>query len=738
MITLQFGNGNGEHSRAGKPSPRRMIAQIQRGLRAIGIPEGAHLTPSGTLDTATMRALNAYLRATQRQPMTQREVMRNLPGLSQELDVQASFAFEGWGAGWMTETLGISADSTFQVPPPYNPDVPQAWTEYDREAGFADAGETVTVERGVRQAIIRLQLALQAAVARGLLGGEPIATTGRIDDRTFRVLTRWLLAHEYLPVKIEHVQANPALFARAVEQNLPDLVSQPMLRGWSLGAFPSVVEQIKAAQQKRSAATAGARSATPRDGRVAYDARVARLQKALRAAGIRDDRGKLVAADGIFGKHTLAAVNNWRASQRVPAMTARQVIDSLDDLTEAIARFSVPAAQRTLRPEAARSAQPASIRQPSEGTRVGEFVCAQGNCRPATQDAMVKARQLQTLLNQMPPHVVAAYPRGKPLRVDGIIGAATVTAMRAVIGAAEGRKKAEAAQRGEAPPSDAVSQATVTPESIASSIGPYIERTSAELLLQRQLAAGQVASKSVWKVTSRGNVVGNNRFRCLAMGLQVQLNRFGQRLAVEGVIGPNTTTSVERVLGGKWTPSTIAANLEALAFQVKRLADEKGLPPPSPGAGGAAFAKCATEVTQPSTDARVIAISPQGQQAVTREPTTAPPPTPTPTEQQPLPPPLTMPGPEAVESVAQEAEQAAMVMPMTPEAAGMVAQEQAQAAETPMPEAMPAEAVPPAPAPTTTGGGLPWGWIVGGVVALGGILALGLSVGGRSGDRSSA
>jgi hypothetical protein len=80
---------------AGKPSAASLIRKIQQGLRATGVAETMHTPIDGMLGRRTVMALNAYLRATARAPMTSPEIVKNLPRLAEELDVQGQFTFEG-------------------------------------------------------------------------------------------------------------------------------------------------------------------------------------------------------------------------------------------------------------------------------------------------------------------------------------------------------------------------------------------------------------------------------------------------------------------------------------------------------------------------------------------------------------------------------------------------------------------------------------------------------------------
>lgn len=78
----------------------KQIKAIQGGLKQTGMPEAKKIKSTGALDKPTMTALNAYLKATQRPPMTPAQVLANLGQFAEELDVQR-FTFDGaFGAGY--------------------------------------------------------------------------------------------------------------------------------------------------------------------------------------------------------------------------------------------------------------------------------------------------------------------------------------------------------------------------------------------------------------------------------------------------------------------------------------------------------------------------------------------------------------------------------------------------------------------------------------------------------------
>jgi lysozyme family protein len=610
----------------------------------------------------------------------------------------------------------------------------------------------------IRNYIIELQKILTAK-------GFSTPVTAMLDDLTVRNANAWFASRGYVPpidnaVRAQLLDPRPPFLIRwlfqAVQgespepfthQKLPAGATAVALRGsagpmewdalylgapigqgypWTvsvpdtvayLGAaappakVPSIVEQIKAAQAKQIAA----RTKTLPKG--AKDPKVLALQKALRAAGLTDADHLPIVADGVFGKRTLEAVNKWLISRGRTPTTAVDIRQNIEEITLAIADVSVPLAAKTAKPDAARRPVGVAAAAPRVGVIAGDFTCTTKLCRAKTLEAKAKAINLQKLLNQFPQAIITLYKDSRRVAADGIIGPATVEAVKAVLKVAAARQGLQLSQA-------ELSALTLENVAIATSAEEIHKKINAELIEQRKLSAvgGKLADESVWRVDKKGNIVGNNHFRCLVMALQVQLNRWDQQLKVEGVIGPNTIASVAAVVGGTWTKAMVAENLMPLIDRVRKLAEEKNMPPPRIEAGGKAFSKCVLETTQPVTDARV---TPEGQ--TVPGPTVPPAPRATATEDQPpIPPPVvTSPrvavaataaaggGPVEQAEAAEAARAAAAAVrptlpppPAVPPEPGPVGVETVPAPEMPQEVAPAPEEVPPveeAPAPMSRG-----------------------------------
>jgi len=391
----------------------------------------------------------------------------------------------------------------------------------------------------------------------------------------------------------------------------------PLTQAQILGSIAVLIEGLGMMIDARAAASrvrpspTGAKVAPPQ-------AKVAQLQRALIAARV-PGVGKV---DGKFGPKTHMAVNAWLATVGRHSIEAAEVIANLDELIKAIEQAGISAGFKTPQPQGKKVEVPTAVKAPSGAVQIGDFACRRGICVGMTPTAKLKATQFQTVLNSFPRQVVAQYPHARKIGIDGKIGNDTVQAARVVVQASNARS-------GDTTSSEQI--ASYTAETISDQIDKLLSSFTAELPLQKERYAGGISGQAVWTVTKKGNIVGNARFRCTVMALQVQLNRFGQNLVVEGVIGPNTLVSVQTVVGGaKWTLRLIAENLEALARKVKTLGDAKGYPPPRSDAGGKAFAKCSLEITQPVTDSRITTGG-----RIATGPTPAPPSKPTPEDEQP-------------------------------------------------------------------------------------------------------
>lgn len=372
-------------------------------------------------------------------------------------------------------------------------------------------------------------------------------------------------------------------------------------------------------------------------------AQIIRLQRALRAVKQK------VTVDGKLGPQTLTAVRNWQVARgrisEVENTTYETIAVFYDALMERLTATASPASM----PTASRSARPTAEvkRPPSVETKarevvlpkgaapVGDFSCKAGVCTAMSDQAAKTAIALQSMLLAFPPAVVRAFPA--KFRVDGKLGPHTVQAVVAVLRAAAKREGRAIDEK------ELATLREAGAEGVAKNIDQILSRVTAEQKLQALAAAqGEQGGPGLtFKILKNGTAAGNEAFRCYSMALQVQLNRMGQRLGVDGVVGRNTVLSVNAVFGaaaqaqGKpWRAVDvrgIAEGLQTFISTAKTIADKAGAPAPDPRTMRAAIAKCRLETKQPVVDSRLF----RGEPVVT--PTAPPPPAPAPTVAQPVP-----------------------------------------------------------------------------------------------------
>jgi len=708
-------------------SPRRFAKTIQHGLNAAGFYSGPI---DGYLGGRTLQSINKYLVATQRPKMNHGQVIRNLASLAEELEV-SQFAFEGLGqtlqkdlekteaykSGRMSVEVKKGDGGAFFVPAADRSKPMMTLAEMAKQRAAQQAAASApkmlpapkvsAPTRKLSVSVSRTQIkALQNALRSAKMTderGKPVEADSAWGGHTLAAVNNWRsmqglklltkgeifdsidfltssIANSATPSAPKAAPAAPmpvatsagALVSKraviALQQALqtakiPDESGNRVKDDGAFGGHTLAAVNNWRAMQRLSTLTkqaifdsmgpltaaiaasvgaptpAGAGAQVQAGARIPSSEKIKLLQGTLRAVGIKDGRGLPPIVNGKFGPNTLAAVNNWMAAQRRNPLTAGEVLASIDDLIASM-RTTAPTVDRGQTPTAETRPIPTPETYQTVGRLVGGFFCKPTPigtiCKAQIAGVKQKVKQLQTLLNTFPGYIVRSYPRGKKIAIDGDIGPGTVEALKTVMMNSIARKRASAAPQlsDVALPEMAVEQ--ITAEGIASRLDLVIRQVAEEVPLQKQVEAQSVGGKTIaapnWTVTTKGNIVGNNTFRCLVMALQVQLNRFGQRLTVEGTIGPNTTSSTNKILGSNLTARSVASNLEDIVRRVKDIGDKQGLPQPPEDVAGRAFAKCALEVTQPASDSRVTTAG----QVVT-QPTLPPPVTPEPTDMQPMP-----------------------------------------------------------------------------------------------------
>lgn len=381
---------------------------------------------------------------------------------------------------------------------------------------------------------------------------------------------------------------------------------------------------------------------------MAADPKVKLLQQALRRAGGKDDRGLLPVVDGKIGPSTTQAVNYIRLANPgggmppVDAVTLnqKQVLAYIEPITAWIVKNAVPSINVVPKPITKTNPTPTILQQKQAATGAGDFSCVGQVCRPNDTASRNKAVSLQRLLNQFPPSVIKRFPKGQRIGVDGVIGSDSQAAVRAVIVAQGERQNLHV---------DAAILASKTPQYIATHLDEAIGFVTKELAEQLKPVAPRApvialppdhpaANSLVFHILTSGpgtgNAVGDEKFRCMAMAMQAQLNRLGQKLGVDGVIGKNTLASVAKVLKVRLSDLAIrdvARDLEQYVVRVREAADRAGAPAPPRATMKAALDKCKIEKTQPVVDGRYFAGT------LLPIATLAPPSTPTKPTEQPLP-----------------------------------------------------------------------------------------------------
>lgn len=358
--------------------------------------------------------------------------------------------------------------------------------------------------------------------------------------------------------------------------------------------------------------------------------KVKQLQRALLAAGAKDSRSRPPAVDGTLGPRTVEAVNYWNVLAKgttAPAITREMIAANLDDLTAAIVRSNVPAAiKRPPAPAAATAAAPHTAADRTMPLVIrGQFDCRSGVCTPASREAADKARALQKALNQLPPTI-----RGAMIPVTGNIGSVTAAAYQRAMESAYRRQSltppVPLSQRNEVWIAQNLDMALVD---VIAEVGAAFVPPQVPVPTVQPGATG--AEPPAFQILPTGAATGNRPWKCMALSLQVQLNRLNQRLRPDGTIGINTQASVNKVLGQKWSIREIARELPAVVALVQKTADAKGAPPAPSDTAALAAAKCSLETSSPAADARIFGP------AAVAAPTPPPTPAPTAPTDQPLP-----------------------------------------------------------------------------------------------------
>lgn len=476
-----------------------------------------------------------------------------------------------------------------------------------------------------------VQSALRALGATDENGRLP-PVDGILGVATVQAYNRIRAALDSPPVTAGEILVNLPVVA----QQLRDLIPPPIPRSPGLGDPQSVAAQAAATTRVQQAL-----SGKPKPRPAPIDPlrpKIIAFQNALRNAGAVDDKGRLPIADGVIGPSTLQAFNGLQSVYGRQALTTAEIRGNLDYATQRITDKAVSDAVNPRQSRATMTQAPTVASLASKKTLVGDYVCKSGYCEGGNTVAKDKAIAFQKALNGFPPIVIAKFPGAHLLRLDGKIGRDTVNAFKIVLLATAART---------AKGVDKEEMDRITPEMIVAGIEDFTVAVLKEQSEQQKIAAqiadrqpGVMPDKSSWTLTAKGNAVGNRRFKCFVMALQVQLNRYGQRLAVEGVLGPNTIASLNRVLRMTLTIAGAADSLEALVTRVREKADAEKVPPPPATAGGQAYSKCLQEISQPATDARIPEEHAHVAAAGLPTPTAtspAPQPKPTPTKRQPLP-----------------------------------------------------------------------------------------------------
>lgn len=357
---------------------------------------------------------------------------------------------------------------------------------------------------------------------------------------------------------------------------------------------------------------------------------VRRLQRALRAAGVKDNRSLPPPVTGQLDEATVAAVNQWNALTRgttAQVLTRETILLNLDTILARLEAGHQAVARRSVQPTAARAATVAAGKGRAVALRVGNYDCKGDLCTPVDALAKEKAVAFQRALNQ-----VALAAHRKLLPLTGNLGPQTAAAYQVAVRAASAQKNIN-------PPLDLASRdgpwlASHLDLALADVVGSVAQTSQPTrtpvLQVAPEVAPPTQPAFQLHQTAHGGAATGNAAFKCVAMAVQVQLNRFGQRLRIDGTIGPNTLASLKRVLGGDhWTLQSVAREVAAFARQVSDLADAKGYPPPPADAYALARVTCALESSSPLTDARYFGAAPVAR------PTPAPPSAPTPPAAQP-------------------------------------------------------------------------------------------------------
>jgi hypothetical protein len=329
--------------------------------------------------------------------------------------------------------------------------------------------------------------------------------------------------------------------------------------------------------------------------------KIAQLQRALRSAAAKDDRGHLPSVNGHMDSVTVEALNNLMHNRRSAFQGASpsEILVNMDRLISEISKNAIGATEHSATPTAGTRMHndhpsaytvrvgKATIEErhvaPKGSAIVGHYTCTGGICVGNSVDARAKSLILQRLLNMFPPSIT-----GQPLIADGKIGNNAAAAFNAVLAHA-------AARQNQSPPTP------VPPENIVRDIEAYIDALNEELPFARQ-TGGSPTSPLLYTAQANGNITGDPQWRCYVMNLQAQLNRFGHRISFDGVIGKHTSAAVQSALGGSWNPLAVAKAMPKLIVMVKQLADRKKKPPVLASTISLINAKCGLEVTQPVED----------------------------------------------------------------------------------------------------------------------------------------
>ncbi len=354
--------------------------------------------------------------------------------------------------------------------------------------------------------------------------------------------------------------------------------------------------------------------------------KVKQLQRALRAANAKYN-GRLPVVDGKLGTNTIGALQSlWKRTRGV-IPSVQDITDNIDGFIAEIEQTQMATVVKTA-PSTATTRAKSTVKQgaivPKGAEEVGDFTCKNGVCVGNTEAARTKAMSLQNLLNA----AGMTNDKAQPLVADGKIGKNTAEAMKQLV-------RRVAALKGEILPTTTLS--AYRPEVMVQGMAIVLD-TVRQYLGRRttEFETAKIAPPTgplSYQVTS-GVATGNPVFRCYVMALQAQLNRLGQKIEVNGVLGQNTVLSVNAVMT-KGNPAwkslgveQIAFSVEAIIVGVRQAAAAAGAPPIPESILNLAKTRCALEQTQPIVDARLFTSG-----AVVG-PTPAPAPTPTPQHEQ--------------------------------------------------------------------------------------------------------